>query len=351
MHIPVWCIKLHTPRARPCSVLRAAHTLCISLLGAWSCKHTVQILAWCTELHYTLCMSLLGAWSCTHIMHMPAQCTELHTPDAHPCLVPRAAHTQCPSLSPARSCSHPVHVPALCSELLTPSTCPCSVHRAAQSTLWSSDGRGGAGWLLPLERAEKAAGFRAGDASCLVEVASIFSLSVQHHPTDGEMSGVARTQQSPFCWDFTERSPTKMPFPMGPTFLSPAGTPPPHIPSGSPGLPTSLPAAVTSRNIFRSSCRRRGDAWPAPRSRPRNAEQSSPPTPGISDVPAQWRFGMATAAWPRWGHGRTCPVNPIPTSTSHSHLSACWGLELVLGPAMGTVSCCLSPAGLGGWTS
>lgn len=172
MHIPVWCIKLHTPRARPCSVLRAAHTLCISLLGAWSCKHTVQILAWCTELHYTLCMSLLGAWSCTHIMHMPAQCTELHTPDAHPCLVPRAAHTQCPSLSPARSCSHPVHVPALCSELLTPSTCPCSMHRAAQSTLWSSDGRGGAGWLLPLERAEKAAGFRAGDASCVVEVAS-----------------------------------------------------------------------------------------------------------------------------------------------------------------------------------
>lgn len=138
-----------------------------------------------------------------------------------------------------------------------------------------------------------------------------------------------------------------MPFPMGPTFLSPTGTPPPHIPSGSPGLPTSLPAAVTSHNIFRSSCRRRGDAWPSPRSRPRNAEQSSPPTPGISDVPAQWRFGMATAARLRWGHSRTCPVNPIPTSTSHSHLSACWGLELVLGPTMGMVSCCLSPAGTG----
>lgn len=158
---------------------------------------------------------------------------------------------------------------------------------------------------------------------------------------------MARTQQRPSCWHFSERGPTKMPFPMGPTFPSPPGTPPPHVPSGSPGLPTSLPAAVTSRNIFGSSCRRRGDAWPSPRSRRRNAEQSSPPTPGISDVPAQRRFGMATAARPRWGHGRTCPFNPIPTSTSHSHLSACWGLGLVLGPAMGTVSCCLSPAGTG----
>lgn len=63
-----------------------------------------------------------------------------------------------------------------------------------------------------------------------------------------------------------------------------------------PGSSTSLPAALTSRNIFGSSCRQQGDVWPCPHSGPRNVEQSSPPTPGISDV-----FGTATAARPGWG--------------------------------------------------
>lgn len=135
--------------------------------------------------------------------------------------------------------------------------------------------------------------------------------------TGGEKRQRAAQQRPPRCAGrrpAPQRALTERPPPAGPTSPPPPGTPLPRIPSCFPGLPTSLPAAVTSRNIFGSSCRRRGDAWLAPRSRPRNAEQTSPPTPGISDVPARRRFGMATAAWPGWGCGTACPVGPIPES-------------------------------------
>lgn len=36
----------------------------------------------------------------------------------------------------------------------------------------------------------------------------------------------------------------------------------------------------------------------------------SPPTPGISDVPSRQRFGMVTAARPRWGRGTASPSAP-----------------------------------------
>lgn len=159
----------------------------------------------------------------------------------------------------------------------------------------------GTGGVLPLEQAERFPGFR----GCQ---------SWRQIPTDGEKRQRAAEQRAPRC---ATRSPaqrralTKRPPPWA---RPPRGPPAPRIPSCFPGLPISLPAAVTSRNIFGSSCRRRGDAWLAPRSRPRNAAQTSPPTPGISDVPARRRFGMATAAWPGWGRGTACPFGPIPES-------------------------------------
>lgn len=145
-----------------------------------------------------------------------------------------------------------------------------------------------------------------------------------------------------------ERCLTKMPLPLGLTLPPPPGTPQSHIPSRFPGSPTSLPAAVTSRNIFGSSCRLRGDAWPCPRSRPRNVEQTSPPTPGISDVPARRRFGMATAARPGWGLSRASPLSPSPRLCTSTSCPA-GGLGLVWGAARGERwgmrSCCLSRQG------
>lgn len=187
-----------------------------------------------------------------------------------------------------------------------------------------------------MEKAERFPGFR----GCQ---------SWRQLPTDGEKRQRAAEQRAPRC---ATRSPaprralTKRPPPWA---RPPRGPLAPRIPSCFPGLPISLPAAVTSRNIFGSSCRRRGDAWLAPRSRPRNAAQTSPPTPGISDVPARRRFGMATAAWPGWGRGTACPFGPIPESRWLCRATSRPAGDLGPGPIrpMGTVSCCLSPFGMG----
>ena len=223
-------------------------------------------------------------------------------PSARPCLVHGAAHTSCTSLLGAQSCTHPAHVPAWCTELHSP--CPGAAMTGmvlAGSFHWKG------------QKKQQVLG--AGEASRAVKAAST-PRGCGHRPADGEKGWGwpgPREEIIPLGFQHRKGFPPKCHFEWD-LPSHPPGTPLPHVPSRFPGLPTSLPAAVTSHNIFGSSCRRRGDAWPSPRSRPRNAEQTSPPTPGISDVPAHRRFGTATAALLSWGHGRACPFNPVPAS-------------------------------------
>jgi len=234
-----------------------------------------------------------------------------------PCsLVLGAAHTRCVSLPAAWSS---LHTPAWCTELPSPRTGAEMVGMLPAGSFHQQE-----------QQKQQVSG--AGEASRVVEAAST-PPGCGHHPADGERSR-GRGGQDPAKrssrWDLGTGKGSHQNATSNRTHLPvPRATPPPRVPSRFPGLPPSLPAAVTSRNIFGSSCRRRGDAWPSPRSRPRNAVQTSPPTPGISDVPARRRYGTATAARPPWGHGRASPPTPSPPAgTLHSQVLTCRGFRV-----------------------